>query len=175
MNYFYFWTKSPSMIKRFPKILAGLILASLFYSLTLSNYQTITDGMEDESSSFISQYPHPDQSGGFFGGGYYTTYNGLGSIFALTNIGICTLLFIVLLLKKVHKRFVNILLFIFIGSHFLTFLGNYFAGYLLSEPDRLFIGHYWLMIGEICLFTIVYYTKNFYVKRKVMELLDDGI
>lgn len=163
------------MQQHLPKILAGLILISLFFAITLPHYETMTDGMEDETPSYIRQYPNPDQSGGFFGGGFYTTYNGLGSVFALMNTGICILLFVLLFVKKVQKRFVNSLLILFIGSHLLIFLGNHFAGYFLSDPDKLFAGHYWLMIGEICLFTIVYYTKNFSVKRKVMDVLDDEV
>ncbi len=163
------------MIKHLPTILAALILISLFYAFTLPHYETLTDGMEDESQSYISQYPNPDQSGGFFGGGYYTAYNGPGSLIALINLGICTFLFILLFIKKVQKRLVNILLLVFLITRLLTFLSAILAVYFLSEPDKLLVGHYWLLIGGICLFSIVYYTKKFYSKKQLIGPLDDDL
>lgn len=163
------------MIKHLPKLIAGLILISLYYAITLPHYETLTDGMEDESRSYINQYPNPDQSGGFFGGGYYTVYNGLGSLIALINLGISTFLFILLFIKNVQKRLVNILLLVFLITRLLMFLSNFLAIYTLSEPDKLLVGHYWLLIGEICLFSIVYYTKKFYNKKQIISLLDDDL
>ena len=52
------------------KLVSILFFIIICSSLFLPQYETLTDGMLDDLFSFMSQYPNPDQSGGFFGGGY---------------------------------------------------------------------------------------------------------
>ena len=68
------------------KLVSVIIFIVICCSLFLPQYEALTDGMSDDSISFMSQYPNPDQSGGFFGGGYYTTLNGFGSFNTILNV-----------------------------------------------------------------------------------------
>ena len=156
----------------FFRILAGLILVSVFYSMTLPHYEAFNDSIIHNNYTKLHVRPNPQQSG-MFSGGYYTIHNGLGSIFAILNLGICTLLFSSLFFKKVRKSQINLLLIFFIATHLLTAIGNYFTGYLLTPSDTLFVGYYWLLIGEMALFTIVYYTKKFPGRINNRDILDD--
>ena len=131
------------MNEHFPKIIAGSILAFILYSIT-----------ED-----------------FYNG--FKIFNGVHFIFTISNGIICVILFITLLVNKVRKYLVNALLIIFILICLLKLPGNYLSSMLFNVPGNLFTGDHWFLIGEMCLFTIIYYTKKFPGRANNNSLLDD--
>lgn len=144
-------------------------------SLFLPQFETLTDGMLDDSFSYMYQYPNPDQSGGFFGGGYYTTFNGFGSFVSILNVLISFFIMIMLLNERLSKK--NLLsLFIFmIVLHLLSFSEVLMAPFLLSEPIRFKVGFYILRIMEMALFYFAYANIKYLHKTKIerADLIDN--
>lgn len=140
------------MKKPFIKLVSVIIFITICCSLFLPQYETLTDGMLDDSFSFVSQYPNPDQSGGFFGGGYYTTFNGFGSFNTILNVIISFFIIIMILIKRLSRKILLSLFMLMIVLHLLSLLELIIASYLLNEPDALKIGFYILRIMEVALF-----------------------
>lgn len=163
------------MKKSFVKILSVIIFIIICCSLFLPQYETLTDGMMDDSFSFMSEYPNPDQSGGFFGGGHYTTFNGFGSLSAIFNIVISFFITIMLLNKTISRKILLVLFILMIISLLLSLLDVVIAPALLSEPDTFKIGFYIVRLLELILFYLAYakYKQQNTTKVERANLLDD--
>lgn len=151
-----------------------LLFAITLYSLVLPHYETITDGMLDDDPSFIHQYPNPDQSGGFFGGGYYTTFNGGRSINSIFNVILSGITTVIFFIPNLSRRMLLIPFVCFIVLLCFTFLEIMIAPYLLSEPDKLFLGYYLLRIAEIGIFILAFKKaqKHHRSREKELDVLD---
>ena len=143
------------------KILSIIIFIIICCSLFLPQYETLTDGMLDDAFSFLSQYPNPDQSGGFSGGGYYSIYNGFGSLNAILNV-ICSFLIMIMLLnKRLSRKILRYLFILMIILQLLSLIEIFIAPFLLSEADTFKSGYYILRIMEVALFYIAFvYVKD---------------
>lgn len=126
-------------------------------SLFLPQYETLTDGMFDNSFSFLCQYPNKDQSGGFFGGGYYTTFNGFGSINAILNVLFSFSIMIMLVSENLSRKNLNYLIIIIALLQMHSLFDLIAAPYFLNEPDVLKIGFYILRIMEAALLYLAYF------------------
>lgn len=157
------------------KILSVIIFTIICCSLFLPQYETLTDGMMDDSFSFMSEFPNPDQSGGFSGGGYYTTFNGFGSLSAMLNIMISCSITIMLLIERLSRKILLFLFIFMIISLLLSFLDIVNAPALLSEPDTLKIGFYTVRLLEMVLFYLAFIEFKQLHKTKIerADLLDD--
>lgn len=163
-------------MKKFSNKNLGVIIFILMCcSLFLPQYETLTDGMMDDSFSFMSEYPNPDQSGGFFGGGYYTTFNGFGSLSAIFNIVISFSIIILLFNERLSKKKLLFLFILMIISLILSVLDIIIAPVLLNEPDVLKIGFYTVRLLEMVLFYIAFVElKQLHkIKVKSLDLIDD--
>jgi|SRR5690554_386061 len=163
------------MKKSFIKILGITIFIIICCSLFLPQYETLTDGMMDDSFSFMSQYPNPDQSGGFSGGGYYTTFNGFGSTSAILNIVVSFFITIMLVNERLSRKILLFLFILMLMTLLLSLLDIVIAPAFLNESDRLKIGFYVLRISELALFYIAYVEFKRLHKTKIerSDLIDD--
>lgn len=163
------------MRKSFLKFSSVILFILIVCSLFLPQFETLTDGMLDDAFSFLSQYPNPDQSGGFSGGGYYAIYNGFGSFNAIFNV-ICSFLIMIMLLKerlsRKKLRYLIILMLVFL---LLSLFEIVVAPFLLSEADTFKSGYYILRILEVALFYIAFvYVKDLDKTKTVREDLIDN-
>lgn len=149
------------------KYISLLIFIVLVWSLFLPQYETITDGMLRDSLGFISQYPNPDE-GGLFGGGYFTTFNGFGSLSAILNVICSFIIMIMLVLEELSLKIFKSLFILIIIFHLLSLLDIVIAPYILQDPSTLKNGFYILIIMEMALFYVAFVyvkqlpkTKNF--------------
>ncbi|MBR9859584.1 hypothetical protein GYB22_02310 [bacterium] len=140
------------MKKSFIKLVSVMIFVAICCSLFLPQYEVLTDGMLGDSLSFISQCPNPDQSGGLFGGGYYSTFNGFGSLNTILTVVISFLITIMLFNERLSKRLLLSLFFLMIILHVLSLLKIIIAPFGLQEPDTLKIGFYAVRLLELVLF-----------------------
>lgn len=131
--------------------------------------------MLDDSFSFISQYPSPDQSGGFFGGGYYATFNGFGSINTILTVIISFFITIMILNERLSRKLLVSLIIFMIILYLLSLFEVIMAPFLLSEPDRLKIGFYTVRILEMALFYFAFVELKQLRKTKIesADLIDD--
>ena len=157
------------------KVVSVICFIVICCSLFLPQYETLTDGMLDDSFSYMSQYPNPDQSGGFFGGGYYTTFNGFGSFMSILNVLISFFLMIMLLIDRISRKNLVSLFIFMIVVHLLSFSEVLFAPVLLSEPIRLKVGFYFLRIMEMALFYFAFAKIEYLHKTKIerADLIDN--
>ena len=157
------------------KLVSILFFIIICSSLFLPQYETLTDGMLDDLFSFMSQYPNPDQSGGFFGGGYYTTFNGLGSLNAILNVIISFFIMIMILNERISRKFLLSMFIFMIILHLLSLFELILSPLLLYEPDTLKIGFYILRIMEMALFYFAFVNDKQLLKIKIEreDLIDN--
>ncbi len=157
------------------KILSIIIFIIICCSLFLPQYETLTDGMLDEAFSFLSQYPNPDQSGGFSGGGYYSIYNGFGSINTILTVIISFFITIMILNERLSRKLILSLIVFMIILYLLSFLEVIMAPFLLSDPDRLKIGFYNVRLLEMALFSFAFIELKQLNKAKLerTDLIDN--
>lgn len=157
------------------KIVSVIIFIAICCCLFLPQYETLTDGMSDDSISFISQYPNPDQSGGFFGGGHYTTFNGLGSLSTILNVVISFLVTFMLFIERSSRKILLSLFVLMIILHLSSLLAIIIAPFLLNEPKTLKIGFYAVGLLELALFYLALVMLNHLHKTKIerSDLIDD--
>jgi uncharacterized membrane protein len=131
--------------------------------------------MLDDSFSFMSQYPNPDQSGGLFGGGFYTTFNGFGSLNAILNVICSFFIMIMLLLESLSRKTLRYLFIFLIILLFITLIEIIIAPFLLSDPVRLKSGFYILRIMEVALFYVAYVNVKKLDKTEIekVDLIDN--
>lgn len=141
----------------------------------LPHFEVLTDGLMDESFSFMSEYPNPDQSGGLFGGGYYTTFNGFGSLSAILHALISSILTIMLVNQRLIKAIIKVLFFLMIILNVLSMLDMVMAPAFLDDSVKLKIGFYVLRILELTLFYFAYVELNRLQKTKIesSDFIDD--
>ncbi|TSJ46526.1 hypothetical protein [Fluviicola chungangensis] len=163
------------MKKSFIKILSITIFIFICCSLFLPQYETLTDGMMDDSFSFMSEYPNPDQSGGFFGGGYYTTFNGFGSTSAILNTVVSFFITIMLLNGRLSRKVLLFLFILMMITLLLSLLDIVIAPTFLNESDKLKIGFYALRVLELALFYFAYAELKRLHKTKIerSDLIDN--
>lgn len=142
-------------------------------SLILPHYETITDGILNNSISFISQFPNPDPSG-FFGGGYYTTFNGFGSLNTIINVVISFFITIMLYKEKLSRRILLYLSILMIVLHLLSILDIIIAPFLLNESDTLKIGFYTVRLLELVLLYFAFVqVKELQIRNTESSVLAD--
>lgn len=158
------------------RILGGLFFAGMITALFLPFFESFTEAIIHRPLSIISERPNPHQ-GGHFGGGFYTTYNGFGSVIALFNIGIALFLFNMLFLTPSKRMVVKVFLTFFLLSHALIFLGMIAAPFVLSPPDKMLSGYFVFTASEIGLFRVVYWLvkRRESVRVSNSDILDEGI
>jgi hypothetical protein len=163
------------MKKSYIKLVSVIIFIAICCSLFLPQYEALTDGMSGDSFSFMSQYPNPDQSGGFFGGGYYATFNGFGSLSAILNVVIAFFITIMLFIERSSRMMLLSLFILMIILHLLSLLDIIIAPFLLYEPDTLKIGFYAVRLLELALFYFAFIElkKLHKTKIKSSDLIDD--
>lgn len=127
--------------------------------------------MSDDSFGYISQYPNPDQSGGFFGGGYYTTFNGFASLNAILNVFLSLITALLIFFPGLTKKMLIAPLIIGIILFVLKILEIVIAPYLLSESDDLLSGFYILRICEIGIFWLVFSKAA----KNTSEIISDNL
>lgn len=157
------------------KLLSVITFIAICCSLFLPQYETLTDGMLDDSFSFMSQYPNPDQSGGLFGGGFYTTFNGFGSFNTILNVLFSFFIMIMILNDRISREILLSVFILMIILHLLSLAEIIIAPYLLREPDTLKIGFYIIRIMEMTLFyfAFVYVIQLHKTKIKRTDLIND--
>lgn len=156
------------------RVLGGMLLAGIIIALYLPFFESFNnESIIHRPLSIISERPNPHQ-GGHFGGGFYTTYNGFGSVLALFNFGLSALLFILLFRKDSIKTTFNTLLSLFILSHILIFIGMIMAPFILSPSDKMLNGYFLQTICETSLFVLVYKERKRYLSTRVgnSDILD---
>lgn len=160
----------------FARIVGSLLLAGATLALFLPFLESFTESIIHRPLSIISERPNPQQ-GGFFGGGFYTTYNGFGSIIALFNCVITTLLYILIYSKTPIKTPFNTLLTLFIVSHLLIFAGMIMAPFVLTPPDEMLSGYFLQLFCEFSLFLLVYKARKRYLLTRASnpDILDERI
>lgn len=142
--------------KFWSKIISVLLLLTIICSLFLPHFESLNDGMLDESISYLSKHPNPDQSGGLNGGGYYVTYNGFGSLNTIWNT-VCSLIITLLIMTEKVTKQLLVYLFIFVIILFVLSIVEIFsAPFFLMETDSLKSGFYVLRILEVTLFYIAF-------------------
>jgi len=158
------------------RILGSLLLTGAITSLYLPFFESFTESIIHRPLSIISERPNPHQ-GGLFGGGFYTTYNGFGSIIALFNCVIATLLYMLIFRKTPIKMPFNILLTLFIASHLLIIAGMIMAPFVLSPPDKMLSGYFLQLLCELFLFVLVYRARKRYLSTRASnpDILDESI
>lgn len=152
-----------------------LLFIATCCSLFLPQYETLTDGMLSNSFSYMSQYPNPNPSGGFSGGGYYATFNGFGSLNAILNVVIALFITIMLFFERSSRMMLISLFILMITLHLLSLLDIIIAPFLLNEPDTLKIGFYALRLLELTLFYLAFIELKKLRKSKIKssDLIDD--
>jgi hypothetical protein len=151
----------------FLKLMSVIFFIFIIYSLFLPHYQTLTDGMFHDSFSFCNQYPNKKE--GFFGGGYYTTFNGFGSLNAILNVICSFLVLMMLLFERLTRKNFRYLFVLIIILQLLSLLEIITAPLLLNEPDSLKSGYYILRILEVGLFCIAFVCIKELQKQKREE------
>lgn len=136
------------------KIFCVLLLCGIVFSLFLPFYETFQCAHLPFEGIELSSRPNPQQ-GGFFGGGFYTTFNGFGSIYALFNTIISGILVSAVISDKNFRSLLRVLRFLFIGSLLWLVLLNYCVHpSMLTPPDDQLSGFYLLTGSEIGLFIV---------------------
>lgn len=155
--------------------LGCLFLTGVIAAFFLPFFESFDESIIHRPLSIISERENPQE--GHFGGGYYTTYNGFGSLLALFNFGISIFLFAFLFVQTPKKVFVNTLLALFLLSHLLVFIGMILAPLVLTPAITLLLGYFVLTIFEIGLFKLVYMRikRVTSVHLSDSDLLDEGI
>jgi hypothetical protein len=138
------------------KIICTLLLVGILVSLFLPFYETFQYAYLPFEGIEISSRPNPDQ-GGFFGGGFYTTFNGFGSIYALFNTVISGILVSAVISGNNFRSLWRVLCLLFIGSLlWLVFLNCCVHPSLLSPSDNQLTGFFLLTGCEIALFIVTH-------------------
>lgn len=147
------------------------LLAILLSSLFLPYFETFNSAVIHSQNLVMSTRPNPQQSG-FFGGGYFTTYNGFASPIALFNVVISILP--VVYARKIYssKRVLTLLLMLFILSNLLHVVHMIAAPLLLSPSDTLLIGYFLMNCAETGLFILAYRQNHQNRSKESEELLD---
>ena len=156
------------------KLVSVIAFIAICCSLFFPQFETLTDGMLDDSFSFMGEYPNPNQ-GGFFGGGYYTTFNGFGSLNAILNALCSCLIMILLLNERLSRKTLRYLFILMIILQLLSLFEYMIAPFLLNEPDNLKSGFYILRIIEVAMFYFAFvYVKDLdKAKIKRADLIDN--
>lgn len=136
------------------KIFCVLLLVGIVASLFLPFYETFQYAYLPFEGIELSNRPNPQQ-GGFFGGGFYTTFNGFGSIYALFNAFISGILVSAVISGKNFRSLLRVLRLLFMGSLLWLVLLNYCVHpSMLTPPDDQLGGFYLLTSCEIVLFIL---------------------
>lgn len=117
----------------FLKIFAFLLFVGVICSFAFPFYESSTDGMTGES--FMIEGLRKDEEG------YWTTFNGFGSLFAYFNALLSAILLCVILAGNDSYLIPRTVLWLHLGSHLLVLMGNCVAGTMLSPPDNLLQGY----------------------------------
>lgn len=142
---------SGQMKRQYILITHLVLLACVLLSLFLPFFESFQRAIIHSPAFVINIRPNPQQSG-FFGGGYFTTYNGFASPIAWFNV-IISILFVAFAQKISSSiKILRALLILFILSNVLHLVHIIAAPFLLSPSDTLLIGYFLMTFAETGLY-----------------------